>query len=94
MEVNVKISQPTVNINDMDDFIDFIKTEKPDWCKLGKWQHGNILYDKFIELTDSNISKALFSREMRDRLYSSKRQMRLDGQNKIAWKIFNLGEIQ
>lgn len=82
------------SFNSIDEFIDYIKTCKPNWFKAGQWQHQREIYDQFKSKMTCNIDTRTFSIKLRNRIFKEKRQMRMNGNNLMAFKLFNWDEIQ
>lgn len=102
---NKKSEQPIININNnintaeipndvssLEEFVNYIKIEKPDWFEENRWQHQYELYDKYLEM-GNKVSKVKFSSYLYGRIYTHRKQMRIGNINRIAWKMKKFDEI-
>jgi len=69
---NSNLVQESETNDDLQVFIDYIKENKPSWYTPNKWIFTTDIYDKFIEICNSNMTKNKFSRDGQGILFSKK----------------------
>lgn len=90
---NISISIPhEPNMTDFDNFINYIKYQKPAWYIPHGWVHQHIIYDNFISMY-SRISSKMFTLQMKDRIFDQKKQKRINNSNKTAFLLFDWDQI-
>lgn len=69
---NESLNEESDTIDDIQNFIDYIKHDKPSWYKGGSWVFINTLYEKFGDFCDSNMNINKFSRGVHTKLFKKK----------------------
>lgn len=78
--------------NDYDKFIQYLSIEKPEWFNVGKWQHQCEIYEEFIKRYNK-VSPSLFTRRMKNRIFSEKKPKIIHDVNKMALLLYNWDDI-
>jgi hypothetical protein len=85
---------PNEDNGEMDQFVDYILEEKPDWYTPNKWILISTLYDKFIDVCNSTISKQRFSINSYNHIFSKKCQKVISGKKGRAVLLFDFDILE
>jgi len=98
---NIDNSNTTINNthlsednNDVDIFIDYILENRPNWYKEKQWMLISTLYDHFIEVSNSTISKQRFSSLANNKLFSKKAHKIIENKKGRAILLFSFDQLE
>jgi len=84
----------TNNENKINIFIDHILDERPSWYTPDQWIFVGTLYDKFIEICGSSMSKTQFSSQANNNLFSRKAHKVIDTKRGRAVLLFTYEHLE
>jgi hypothetical protein len=97
---NVDNSVNTTNIiqseetHEICQFIEYILEETPSWYTPDKWILISILYNKFVEITNSTITRQKFSTNINTKLFIKKAQRVVNNKKGRAVLLLKYNDIR
>lgn len=88
----LNISVDLENEDHFNDFVRYIKEEKPSWYKSGKWVMKDTIFTKYVEMY-GDVSKVKFYKNIKNKIYSQTKRASAANKRVYQMKLFSFNKI-